>query len=207
MTQATGSLFIISAPSGAGKSSLVKALLAADSQVTLSTSHTTRAPRGQEQHGREYFFASDAEFDTLIANNALLEWAGVHGRRYGTSRAAVLQQLASGHDVILEIDYQGAFQVQLQLPQAQLIFILPPSMQELRQRIEGRGEDAPETIALRMGNAKAEMAEAGKFDFVIINDLFAAALADLHSVIAAQRLRADAQRQRHAALFAALQIA
>ena len=207
MTQQTsGSLFIISAPSGAGKSSLVKALLAADQQVTLSISHTTRAPRGQEQHGREYFFTSDAEFDALIQQNALLEWAAVHGQRYGTSKQAVAQQLASGQDVILEIDYQGAFQVQQQLPQAQLIFILPPSMNELRARIERRGEDAPEKIALRMHNAQAEVAEAGKFDFVIINDRFEAALADLHSIVAAQRLRAAIQRQRHAALFAAMHI-
>lgn len=207
MTQQTsGSLFIISAPSGAGKSSLVKALLAADQQVALSISHTTRAPRGQEQHGREYFFTSDAEFDALIQQNALLEWAAVHGQRYGTSKQAVAQQLASGQDVILEIDYQGAFQVQQQLPQAQLIFILPPSMNELRARIERRGEDAPEKIALRMHNAQAEVAEAGKFDFVIINDRFEAALADLHSIVAAQRLRAAIQRQRHAALFAAMHI-
>ena len=207
MTQQTsGSLFIISAPSGAGKSSLVKALLAADQQVALSISHTTRDPRGQEQHGREYFFTSDAEFDALIQQNALLEWAAVHGQRYGTSKQAVAQQLASGQDVILEIDYQGAFQVQQQLPQAQLIFILPPSMNELRARIERRGEDAPEKIALRMHNAQAEVAEAGKFDFVIINDRFEAALADLHSIVAAQRLRAAIQRQRHAALFAAMHI-
>ena len=207
MTQQTsGSLFIISAPSGAGKSSLVKALLAADQQVALSISHTTRAPRGQEQHGREYFFTSDAEFDALIQQNALLEWAAVHGQRYGTSKQAVAQQLASGQDVILEIDYQGAFQVQQQLPQAQLIFILPPSMNELRARIERRGEDAPEKIALRMHNAQAEVAEAGKFDFVIINDRFEVALADLHSIVAAQRLRAAIQRQRHAALFAAMHI-
>ena len=207
MTQQTsGSLFIISAPSGAGKSSLVKALLAADQQVALSISHTTRAPRGQEQHGREYFFTSDTEFDALIQQNALLEWAAVHGQRYGTSKQAVAQQLASGQDVILEIDYQGAFQVQQQLPQAQLIFILPPSMNELRARIERRGEDAPEKIALRMHNAQAEVAEAGKFDFVIINDRFEAALADLHSIVAAQRLRAAIQRQRHAALFAAMHI-
>ena len=207
MTQQTsGSLFIISAPSGAGKSSLVKALLAADQQVALSISHTTREPRGQEQHGREYFFTSDAEFDALIQQNALLEWAAVHGQRYGTSKQAVAQQLASGQDVILEIDYQGAFQVQQQLPQAQLIFILPPSMNELRARIERRGEDAPEKIALRMHNAQAEVAETGKFDFVIINDRFEAALADLHSIVAAQRLRAAIQRQRHAALFAAMHI-
>ena len=207
MTAATGSLFIISAPSGAGKSSLVKALLAADTQAVLSISHTTRAPRGQEQHGREYFFTSPDEFEQLLKAGAFLEWADVHGRRYGTTRAAVQEQLASGRDVILEIDYQGAFQVQQQLPQAQLIFILPPSMEELRRRIDGRGEDAPEKIALRMDNAREEIAQAGKFDFVIINDRFEAALADLQSILLAQRLRASAQAQRHAALFAAMHIA
>ena len=207
MTQATGSLFIISAPSGAGKSSLVKALLAADSQASLSVSHTTRAPRGQEQHGREYFFSDPAAFAQLVAQNALLEWAQVHGNCYGTSESAVLQQLASGRDVILEIDYQGAFQVQQKLPQAQLIFILPPSMEELHARITKRGEDSPEKIALRMDNAREEISQAGKFDFVIINDRFELALADLQSILAAQRLRAAAQRQRHAALFAAMHIA
>ena len=206
MTQAIGSLFIISAPSGAGKSSLVKALLAADSQAALSISHTTRAPRGQEQHGREYFFTSPAQFDALVAQGALLEWAQVHGNCYGTAAQTVQEQLANGRDVILEIDYQGAFQVQRKLPQAQLIFILPPSMHELHARIQGRGEDAPEKIELRMANAQTEVAQAGKFDFVIINDRFEAALADLHSILAAQRLRANAQRQRHAALFAAMHI-
>jgi len=207
MTQTTGSLFIISAPSGAGKSSLVKSLLAADPQVALSISHTTRAPRGQEQHGREYFFTSAAEFEQLIAQNALLEWAQVHGNHYGTSAQTVQAQLASGRDVILEIDYQGAFQVQQQLPEAQLIFILPPSMEELLARITKRGEDAAEKIALRMNNAREEISQAGKFDFVIINDRFELALADLQSILAAQRLRAAAQRQRHAALFAAMHIA
>ncbi len=186
---------------------MVKALLAADTQAVLSISHTTRAPRGQEQHGREYFFTSPDEFEQLLKAGAFLEWADVHGRRYGTTRAAVQEQLASGRDVILEIDYQGAFQVQKQLPEAQLIFILPPSMEELRRRIDGRGEDAPEKIALRMDNAREEIAQAGKFDFVIINDRFEAALADLQSILLAQRLRASAQAQRHAALFAAMHIA
>jgi guanylate kinase len=186
---------------------LVQALLAADQQATLSISHTTRPPRGQEQHGREYFFTSPAEFEQLVAQGALLEWAQVHGNCYGTAAQTVQEQLASGRDVILEIDYQGAFQVQQKLPHAQLIFILPPSMQELHARIEGRGEDAPEKIHLRMNNAKTEVAQAGKFDFVIINDHFESALADLQCILAAQRLRADTQRQRHAALFAAMQIA
>lgn len=202
----SASLFVISAPSGAGKSSLVRALLEADAAIALSTSHTTRAPRGQEQDGREYFFCDDAQFDALLENAAFLEWANVHGQRYGTSRHTVEAELQAGRDVILEIDYQGAFQVQQQFPQAQLIFILPPSMAELQARIERRGEDSAEKIALRMHNAKTEMAQAARFDFVIINDDFSQAVADLQTVVRAQRLKPAAQRQRHAALFADLHI-
>lgn len=205
--QFLGSLFVVSAPSGAGKSSLLKALLEADPVAQLSLSHTTRAPRGQEQHGREYFFASDAEFDALLAQDAFLEWANVHGQRYGTTRQAIEAQLQQGQDVVLEIDYQGAFQVRKKFPQAQLIFILPPSMAELQRRIEGRGEDSADKIALRMQNAKTEMAQAEKFDFVIINDSFEVALSELRSVFNAQRLKPSVQRQRHADLFAALRMA
>ena len=207
MHAALATLFVVAAPSGAGKSSLVKALMAADPQIDLSISHTTRAPRGQEQQGREYHFASDAEFDQLLANGALLEWANVHGNRYGTTRQGVEEQLQRGLDVILEIDYQGAFQVRKLFPQAVLVFVLPPSFAELRARIERRGEDSPEKIALRMENAKVEVQQAGKFDFVIINELFEQALLDLRSVVHAQRLRAAAQRQRNAATFAAMGIA
>ena len=207
MHAALATLFVVAAPSGAGKSSLVKALMAADPQIDLSISHTTRAPRGQEQQGREYHFASDAEFDQLLANGALLEWANVHGNRYGTTRQGVEEQLQRGLDVILEIDYQGAFQVRKLFPQAVLVFVLPPSFAELRARIERRGEDSPEKIALRMENAKLEVQQAGKFDFVIINELFEQALLDLRSVVHAQRLRAAAQRQRNAATFAAMGIA
>ncbi len=207
MHAALATLFVVAAPSGAGKSSLVKALMAADPQIDLSISHTTRAPRGQEQQGREYHFASDAEFDQLLADGALLEWANVHGNRYGTTRQGVEEQLQRGLDVILEIDYQGAFQVRKLFPQAVLVFVLPPSFAELRARIERRGEDSPEKIALRMENAKVEVQQAGKFDFVIINELFEQALLDLRSVVQAQRLRAAAQRQRNAATFAAMGIA
>lgn len=207
MHAALATLFVVAAPSGAGKSSLVKALMAADPQIDLSISHTTRAPRGQEQQGREYHFASDAEFDQLLADGALLEWANVHGNRYGTTRQGVEEQLQRGLDVILEIDYQGAFQVRKLFPQAVLVFVLPPSFAELRARIERRGEDSAEKIALRMENAKLEVQQAGKFDFVIINELFEQALLDLRSVVQAQRLRAAAQRQRNAATFAAMGIA
>ena len=207
MHAALATLFVVAAPSGAGKSSLVKALMAADPQIDLSISHTTRAPRGQEQQGREYHFASDAEFDQLLADGALLEWANVHGNRYGTTRQGVEEQLQRGLDVILEIDYQGAFQVRKLFPQAVLVFVLPPSFAELRARIERRGEDSAEKIALRMENAKVEVQQAGKFDFVIINELFEQALLDLRSVVQAQRLRAAAQRQRNAATFASMGIA
>ena len=207
MHAALATLFVVAAPSGAGKSSLVKALMAADPQIDLSISHTTRAPRGQEQQGREYHFASDAEFDQLLADGALLEWANVHGNRYGTTRQGVEEQLQRGLDVILEIDYQGAFQVRKLFPQAVLVFILPPSFAELRARIERRGEDSAEKIALRMENAKLEVQQAGKFDFVIINELFEQALLELRSVVQAQRLRAVVQRQRNAVTFAAMGIA
>ena len=157
-----GNLFVVAAPSGAGKSSLVKALRELDSEVMPSISHTTRAPRGQEKHGREYFFVSDAEFDAMIAQNAFLEWANVHGHRSGTSRAAIETKIAEGGDVILEIDYQGAFQIKKLFGNAILIFILPPSLEELRARIERRGEDSPEKIDLRMVKGSGDAAACDK---------------------------------------------
>jgi guanylate kinase len=152
-----GNLFVVAAPSGAGKSSLVNALRELDSKVQPSVSHTTRAPRGQEKHGRDYYFVSDAEFDAMVASNQFLEWAHVHGYRYGTSRSAIEARIAHGEDVILEIDYQGAFQIKKLFANTVLIFILPPSMEELRARIERRGEDSPEKIDLRMQNARTEI--------------------------------------------------
>lgn len=135
-----GNLFVVAAPSGAGKSSLVKALLELDSRVSPSISHTTRAPRGQEKHGREYFFASQSEFDAMVQANAFVEWAHVHGNRYGTSKKAIEERIAQGADVILEIDFQGALQVKQAFSNAVLVFILPPSWEELRSRLERRGE-------------------------------------------------------------------
>ena len=139
-----GNLFVVAAPSGSGKSSLVNALLEVDAGVAPSISHTTRAPRGQEKHGREYFFASEQEFDAMVEANGFVEWANVHGRRYGTSRKAIEERVAQGADVVLEIDYQGALQVKQVFKNAVLIFILPPSWDELRSRLERRGEDTPE---------------------------------------------------------------
>ncbi len=204
--QSPGNLFVVAAPSGAGKSSLVKALRAFDARVYPSVSHTTRAPRGQEKHGREYFFASEAEFDAMVTADAFIEWANVHGKRYGTSKKGIQERLANGDDVLLEIDYQGALQVRAAFPQAVLIFILPPSWEELRSRLENRGEDAPEVIDLRMKNAEMEMAQAEKFDFVIINELFESALFDLKTIIHAQRLQYQSQRRLRADVFASLNL-
>ena len=201
-----GNLFVVSAPSGAGKSSLVKALMELDARVQPSVSHTTRAPRGQEKHGREYFFASEQEFDAMVAANGFIEWANVHGRRYGTSRKAIEERITQGADVVLEIDYQGALQIKQTFVNAVLIFILPPSWEELRARLERRGEDAPEVIEMRLKNAAEEMARVVEFDFVIINELFDAALFDLKSIVHAQRLKFAAQRRARAATFESLQI-
>ena len=201
-----GNLFVVAAPSGAGKSSLVKALLELDSQVHSSISHTTRAPRGQEKHGREYFFASEPEFDAMVASNAFVEWANVHGRRYGTSKKAIEERIAQGNDVILEIDFQGALQIKQVFANAVLIFILPPSWEELRSRLERRGEDSPEVIEVRLKNAAQEMAQVHKFDFVIINELFERALFDMKTIVHAQRLKYAAQRRARAETFVSLNI-
>lgn len=189
----SGNLFVVSAPSGAGKSSLVKALREVDQGVYPSISHTTRTPRGQEKDGREYFFISDAEFDHMVASGAFVEWAEVHGNRYGTSRQGIEVRLNQGEDVVLEIDFQGAQQIRQLYPAAVLIFILPPSWDELRARLQRRGEDAPEVIQQRLTNAAHEMARAAEFDFVIINELFERALFDLKAIVHAQRLRYDSQ--------------
>jgi guanylate kinase len=201
-----GNLFAVSAPSGAGKSSLVKALIQADARVRPSVSHTTRAPRGREQEGREYFFVSDRQFDVLVAENRLLEWARVHGNRYGTSRAGIEASLAAGRDVMLEIDWQGALQIRQRFPGAILIFVLPPSLDDLRARLTQRGEDAPEAIALRLQNAERELAQTSQFDYVIINGSFEQALSDLHTIVRARRLRYAVQRRARAETFSALGI-
>ena len=202
-----GNLFVVAAPSGAGKSSLVKALMELDSQVQPSVSHTTRAPRGQEKHGREYFFVSPQEFDSMVLSDAFVEWAHVHGQRYGTSKKMIEDRMAQGADVVLEIDYQGAIQIKRMYANAVLIFILPPSWEELRSRLERRGEDAPDIIELRLKNAAEELAQAQEFDFVIINEIFERALFDLKAIVHAQRLRYIAQRRARANTFEALHIA
>ena len=202
-----GNLFCVSAPSGAGKSSLVKALLELDSRLAVSVSHTTRAPRGQEVQGREYWFVDEPAFQAMIGRNEFFEWAQVHGKLYGTSRKAIEERLVRGDDVVLEIDWQGALQIKQLFAHAVLIFILPPSWEELEQRLRRRGEDLPTTIAQRLANARDEVAQARHFDFVIINALFESALFDLKTVVHSQRLRYAAQRRARSPVFAALGLA
>jgi guanylate kinase len=201
-----GNLFVVAAPSGAGKSSLVKALMELDARVQPSVSHTTRAPRGQEKHGREYYFVSNAEFDAMVKADAFVEWAHVHSQRYGTSRQAIEERIAQGGDVILEIDFQGAIQIKKIFANAICIFILPPSWEELRARLDRRAEDAPDTIEKRLVNAATEVAQVDKFDFVIINELFDRALFDLKAIVHSQRLKISAQRRARAPVFKALNI-
>lgn len=201
-----GNLFVVAAPSGAGKSSLVKALLELDAHLAVSVSHTTRAPRGQEVDGREYHFISEPEFRDLIAKGAFFEWAEVHGNLYGTSRLAIEKRLQDGEDVVLEIDWQGALQIKKLFPNATLIFILPPSWDELLQRLHRRGEDAPDVIETRMANAREEVSQARHFDFVVINAVFETALFDLKAIVHAQRLKYGRQRRSKAAVFQALHL-
>ncbi len=201
-----GNLFVVSAPSGTGKSSLVKALLELDSRLQVSVSHTTRAPRGQEQQGREYHFTSKDEFAAMIERGDFFEHAEVHGNHYGTSRHAIEDRIKGGEDVVLEIDWQGALQIKKIFPNAILIFILPPSYEELLQRLNRRGEDTPEVIEVRMANARIEVGQAQFFDFVVVNALFESALFDLKTIVHAQRLKYAAQRRNKSVVFRALNL-
>jgi guanylate kinase len=202
-----GNLFVVSAPSGAGKSSLVNALMELDALVRPSISHTTRVPRGQEMDGREYHFTTVETFDAMVAADAFVEWANVHGNRYGTSRQAIEERVAQGGDVILEIDYQGAEQIKRAFANAVLVFVLPPSWEELRARLLRRGEDSADIIDKRLANAAQEMDQVEKFDFVIINEVFERALFDLKTIVHAQRLKVAAQRRARADTFKSLRLA
>lgn len=204
--QQAGSLFVVAAPSGAGKSSLVKALLEMDSYLGVSVSHTTRPPRGQEQEGREYHFVSEPKFRAMVSAGEFIEWAEVHGNLYGTSHAAIDSRISQGHDVVLEIDWQGALQIKQLFPDTVLVFILPPSWEELAQRLNRRGEDRPEVIAQRLVNARHEVAQARHFDFVIINGLFETAVFDLKTIVHSQRLRYAVLSKNKPAVFQALNL-
>ena len=199
-----GNLFIITAASGAGKTSLVRALLQQDAQIQLSVSYTTRQPRVGEVNGEHYHFVDEASFLKMLDENDFLESAHVHGARYGTSKTCVNQVLAAGQDLILEIDWQGAKQVRQFYPEAISIFILPPSMQELESRLRGRGQDSDEVIAKRLAAAKDEMSHVGEFDYVTINDKFEVALEDLNAIVRTQRLKREKQLARHATLLKGL---
>lgn len=201
-----GNLFVVAAPSGAGKSSLVAELLARDPALRLSVSTTTRAPRGQEQDGREYCFVARAEFERRVRAGEFLEWAEVHGNLYGTSRQWLQQRISEGDDVLLEIDWQGAAQVRRHFANAVSVFILPPSFEELEARLRRRGEDSEQAIVRRLAEAHVETAHAPSFDFIIVNSHFHQALRELESIVVAQRLRYAAQRRAHPEVFRALGI-
>jgi len=204
MSATTGTLFIVSAPSGAGKTSLVKALVDAQPQVRVSVSHTTRAMRPGEVDGVNYHFVSREEFLARLERNEFLEHAEVFGNLYGTSQRWLEQTLAEGYDLILEIDWQGAQQVRRLMPQAKSIFILPPTQEALRQRLNNRGQDSDEIIEKRMREAVSEMSHYVEYDYLVINDDFAHALIDLQSIFRANQLKQQAQQQRHARLLSEL---
>ncbi|WP_439259055.1 guanylate kinase [Lonepinella sp. BR2930] len=195
-----GNLYILSAPSGAGKSSLISALLAQDQQkkMMLSISHTTRQPRPGEIDGVHYYFVSVPEFETLIEQGVFLEYANVFGGNYyGTSLPAIEKNLTQGIDVFLDIDWQGARQIRQKVRSVKSIFILPPSLEELERRLIGRGQDSENVIAQRMSKAMDEIAHYDEYDYVIVNDNFEQALADLKSILRTEKLRLDYQKQEN----------
>ena len=192
-----GNLFIVCAPSGAGKTSLVNELLQADPQIRLSVSYTTRKPRSGEVDGREYHFVTEPEFAQMIGRGEFLENALVHGNHYATSAHWISEQRAAGHDIMLEIDWQGASQVRQLIPEAIGIFILPPSFETLLSRLNKRAQDSPDVIARRLAVARDEISHVGEFKYVIINDNFTEAAQDLISIVRAERLLTSVQLARH----------
>lgn len=193
----SGRLFLVTAPSGAGKSTLVNALLAKEPDIKLSISHTTRQPRPGEVNGREYHFVTEEEFLAMEKRGDFLESALVHGNHYGTSRVWIEEEMRQGHDVLLEIDWQGARQVRERFSGTVGIFILPPSIEALEWRLNHRGTDSPQTITRRLLGAGAEMAHAPEFEYVIINENFDTALSQMQAVVVASRLAYGQQAVRH----------
>src|SRR5690554_797747 len=206
MSQAgeTGTLFVISAPSGAGKTSLVAEMLHADQKLGVSVSHTTRPMREGEKDGINYHFVGRSEFETMIGQGDFLEHADVFGNYYGTSQVWVRETLATGQDVILEIDWQGAKQVRRLIPECVSVFIVPPSAEVLRQRLVGRGTDAADVVERRLAEAEEECRHAVEFDYLVVNDDFSTALADLLAIVRSRRLQITAQQQRYGELLAGL---
>ena len=196
-----GVLYIVSAPSGAGKTSLVKALLKTDPAIRLSVSYTTRAPRPGETDGRDYHFVDRHRFELMLAEGEFLEHAEVYGNFYGTSKGSISRDLNAGHDILLEIDWQGAAQVKHHFPESTSIFILPPSFNALRSRLKGREQDSDEVIERRLAAAAHDVAHADAFDYIMVNDDFDHALLDLVAITRSVRLEAARQLDRHAMLF------
>jgi guanylate kinase len=199
-----GTLYIVAAPSGAGKSSIVNACLARDPNICLSISFTSRAPRPGERHAEHYHFVSADEFKRMVAVGDFFEHALVHGDWKGTARQSVEPQLAAGRDVLLEIDWQGARQVRSQVPDAVSVFILPPSREALQQRMQARGQDSQAVIARRLAAAREEMSHYTEFDYVIVNEVFSTAVDEMCAIFTASRLRREPQVARHASLISAL---
>ena len=199
-----GTLYIVAAPSGAGKSSIVNAVLARDSNIRLSISFTSRAPRPGECHAEHYNFVTSDEFEAMVAAGDFFEYARVHGDWKGTARQSVEPLLAAGHDVLLEIDWQGARQVRAKVPDAVSVFILPPSRAALEERMRKRGQDTEDVIQRRLAAARDEMSHYGEFDYVIVNEVFETAVGEMCSIFTASRLRKDAQVARHARLITSL---
>ncbi|MBN8263682.1 MAG: guanylate kinase [Xanthomonadales bacterium] len=199
-----GTLYIVAAPSGAGKSSIVNAVLARDPNISLSISFTSRAPRPGERHAEHYHFIEAAAFEAMVAAGDFFEHALVHGDWKGTARQSVEPQLSAGRDVLLEIDWQGARQVRSKIPDAVSVFILPPSRAALEERMRKRGQDSEAVIAQRLAAAREEMSHYGEFDYVIVNEVFETAVAEMCSIFTASRLRKDAQVARHARLITSL---
>jgi guanylate kinase len=193
-----GMLLVVSAPSGAGKTSLVKALLEHDPSLKLSVSYTTRPPRQGEQDGVHYHFVDLTTFQRMIEAGDFVEYARVFGNAYGTAAPALSAELESGVDVLLEIDWQGARQVRARFPDAVSVFIVPPSIQALEQRLRGRGQDSEDVIAERMAQARSELSHHGEYDYLVVNDDFDVALAELRCIVTAERLRESRQSSRHA---------
>ena len=191
----TGALFVVSAPSGAGKTSLLRSLIPSDPRLRLSVSHTTRPPRPGEEDGVHYHFVDRSCFEQMVADDAFLEHARVFDNHYGTAEAAVRELLVAGHDVVLEIDWQGARQVRARFPAAVGIFIAPPSVAALRERLGGRGQDSADVIERRMRDARSELSHYGEYDYLVVNDVFESALDDLRAIVRAERLRRSRQEE------------
>ena len=199
-----GTLYVVAAPSGAGKSSIVNAVLARDAQIALSISFTSRQPRPGERHAQHYNFVSEDEFQRMIDAGDFFEYARVHGDWKGTARQSVEPQLNAGKDVLLEIDWQGARQVRAKVPNAVSVFILPPSREALEQRMRNRGQDSEAVIAQRLAAAREEMSHYGEFDYIIVNEVFEIAVEEMCAIFTASRLRKEPQVARHAGLIQAL---